>query len=67
MLSLHHQSVPGEENPLCLKSGFLLSKLSFLLVISPPFSHSLIIMLLLYLVFLSELFGLSRWGIGLFR
>lgn len=54
----------GKESLVSLNSRFFLSKLSFLIGIFPSFSHScLIVMLLLYLVFLSKLFRLSRWGI----
>ena len=57
----------GKKSLVCLKTRLFLSKLSFLVGISPSFSHScLIVMLLLYLVFLSKFFRLSRWGICIF-
>lgn len=57
----------GKKSLVCLKSRLFLNKLIFLVRIPLPFSRNcLVVMLLLYLVFLSVLFRLFRWTICIF-
>lgn len=66
MPNLHHKSVLEEEKP-CFKSMLFLSELNFLVGIFPSFCHiCIIVILLLYLVFLSKLFILPRWAVCIF-
>lgn len=61
------QGCPLGRKALCFKSRLFLSKLSFLSRYFLFILSRLFIVLLLYLVFLAEKSGHSRWGSGIFR